>query len=447
MAKHVVIVGGGLSGLAAAIHLASRSVRVTILEQKPAPGGRAYSFRDKVTGDTIDNGQHVLIAGYDRTMRFLETIGTRDLLRTQPIPLLRFHHPIRGFCEFRLSRLPVPLNLLTGILSTSLLTFGDRIRLLRAGMKLVDTAGSIVPRLTIGEWLRSMHQSPEAIRSFWEPLAVSIMNESIDRASAALFVGAMRKAFLGRASDAAIAMPTVGLSQLYVDHAVRHVLLRGGEVRCNSAVTGVSGDADHFLTVDVRGADPLRADAVISAVPPQGLLSFLPFGVAGEYSHLEAITSSPIVSIHLWFERDVMPHDSVGLIGRRVQWLFNRRLISHEHGAGAHLSAVMSGAHQFVGMTKDELVEIALTDVRSAYPQATERPYHAVVIREKHATFSSSPDAERLRPGAVTGIRGFFLAGDWTATGYPATIEGAVQSGEIAAVHTLEYLGAQAAVA
>src|SRR5436309_7852378 len=143
MSKHVVIVGGGLSGLAAGVALISRGVRVTILEQKPVLGGRAYSFRDSVTGDTIDNGQHVLIAGYERTMEFLEAIGTRHLLRIQPVPSLLFHHPERGFREFRLPLLPTPLNLLIGVLRCSLFSFPDKLRFLRAWASLRVSSASL----------------------------------------------------------------------------------------------------------------------------------------------------------------------------------------------------------------------------------------------------------------------------------------------------------------
>ena len=136
MSRHVIIVGGGLCGLAAGVLLSGRGVRVTLLEQKPALGGRAYSFKDAATGDTIDNGQHVLIAGYHRTMQFLETIGTRHLLRIQKKPTIYFHHPSRGIQEFRLPFLPVPLNLLGGILSSGLFSWPDKIKLLRAGMSL-----------------------------------------------------------------------------------------------------------------------------------------------------------------------------------------------------------------------------------------------------------------------------------------------------------------------
>lgn len=444
MSKHVVIVGGGLSGLAAAVDLVSRGIRATLLEQKPALGGRAYSFRDSVTGDTIDNGQHVLIAGYDRTMHFLETIGTRHLLRVQHSPSLMFHHPERGFREFRLPLLPAPLNLLIGILRCSLFSISDRVRLLRAGLSLRSLSASDergIADQTIADWLQSVGQSRECIRSFWEPLAVSMMNEGIEKASALVFVRALRKAFLGGSRNAGLALSSVGLTHLFVDGAKQFIALRGGEIRCNAEAVKVTVKNDVASSVSLRDRSVIMADAVILAVPQHKLMPILVPQLKEKFSKFTTIGVAPIVSIHLWFDKEFMRHEFVGLIGRRIQWLFNRRLINHEQGKGAHVSAVISGAHNFVDKTKDELVKIAMEDMRSVYPNLREEPQHAVVIREKSATYSSSPIIESLRPPANTEVHNLFLAGDWTATGYPATIESAVLSGERAATLTREYLG------
>ncbi|MEK9139168.1 MAG: hydroxysqualene dehydroxylase HpnE [Bacteroidota bacterium] len=436
MSKHVVIVGGGLSGLAAGVDLVSRGIRVTILEQKPALGGRAFSFKDSVTGDTIDNGQHVLIAGYERTMRFLEKIGTREMLRVQRAPSLLFHHPQRGFQEFRLPLLPTPFNLLVGILRCHLFSFLDRLRLLRAGLSLrsVDEVKEkSLATMTILEWLKSAGQSDEVIRSLWEPLAVSMMNERIHKASAHVFVQALRKAFLGGSRNAALAIPTVGLSELYVDGARRFITLRGGELRLNADAIEVMADDEHATGVRLRDGTSVAGDAVILTIPPNKLLPLLPSRLIEQFSYLDSFEFTPIVSVHMWFTEEFMQHEFVGLIGRRVQWLFNKRKINDETGKGAHVSAVISGANEFVGMTKEELVNIAVEDIRSLYDGLQEEPRHAVVVREKSATYSSSPGIEAQRPSSRTGITNLFLAGDWVATGYPATIEGAIVSAERAA--------------
>ena len=175
----LLVVGGGLAGLAAGLALSRRTIPVIVLEQRASPGGRTYSFLHRETGDVLDNGQHLFIGGYSRTLRYLEQIGTRHLLSVRTPPRYRFYHPERGFVHFELPRLTPPLNLLVGIARTSLLGGNDRLGLLRAGLSLLRNApqASSGDQETISNWLDRARQSVEARRSFWDPLAVSIMNE------------------------------------------------------------------------------------------------------------------------------------------------------------------------------------------------------------------------------------------------------------------------------
>ncbi len=432
----VVIVGGGLSGLAAAVSLASRSIPVLILEQRKAPGGRAWSFTDEATGTVIDNGQHVLIAGYERTMAFLGTIGTRDRLRIQKTPELTFHHPVRGFCTFRLPRIPSPFHLLAGIASTDLFSFADRLRMLRAGSALRSFREGSFADVPIEAWLDTLGQSPEAKRSFWEPLAVAIMNEHIRVASALVFVRAIRTAFLSSARGAALAIPAVGLSDLYVGPARAFIEKRGGTLRCGADVAESVADGDRVTGVRLKEGETIGCSALILAVPSFRATALLPdpLRASGFLANAASIPLSPIVSVHLWFEKDAMPQEAVGVIGRRIQWAFNRRKISPQSESGrtngGHVSVVISAAHAFVDMENDEMIRTAEEDLRSVYGTDMGNVTHAVVIREKRGTFSCTPDVERIRPGCDTPVKNLFLAGDWTATGYPATIEGAIASGE-----------------
>ena len=437
----VVIVGAGLSGLAAAVRLAINRIPVTVLEQKPVPGGRAYSYTDAATGEKVDNGQHAMIAGYARTLAFLDTIGTRHLLYVQPRPVLPFHHPGRGFQTMAFPRLPSPVHLLAGILSTGLLASADKVDLLEAGFFLWRNDPDYMDHLadcTISEWLDDIGQSPECRRSFWEPLAVSIMNEETSTASALLFVRTLRTAFLGHHSNAALVLPAAGLSDLFAEPAARFIGSRGGIIRCQVDVDAVRFTNGKAAGVETRTGEHIPASAVILAVPPHKLHPLLhdpPVDLRLPVA--DALSWSPIVSVHLWFDEDVMPGAVLGLIGRRVQWVFNKRKLIPGDRQGGHLSAVISAAHAFVGLSSEVLVTLALEDLRSVFGARMPAPSHSVVIREKRATYSSSPARERLRPGNVTSVPGLYLAGDWTATGYPATIEGAIVSGEACADHIL----------
>ena len=431
----VVIVGGGLSGLSAAVNLAAQGTPVLLFEQKPHLGGRAYSFVDSTTGEIVDNGQHVLIRGYAATMRLLERIGTTHLVVMQPAPSLLFHHPVKGFRTFRLPSLPSPLHLLAGVLGSDLFSVADRFSILRAGLAIRRCVGEAERRLaplTVGEWLVSVGQSQEATRSFWEPLAVSIMNEHVSSASALLFVRSLRTAFLEDRANAALAIPSVGLSELYAQAAGEFIVRCGGSVRCSQRVVKLTASHEQVASLALQDGSRVEASAVILALPPAAASAVLPDALAsqGFLASSANIAFSPIVSTHLWFRREVMSHDVVGLVGRSVQWVFNRRRLAGGVVEGGHLSAVISAAHDVVERTQEEIVGLVMKDLRSVFGQNMPEPWHTLVIRERKATFSATPSTESLRPVHRTPIRNLFLAGDWTATGYPATIEGAVISGE-----------------
>ncbi len=431
--KPVVIVGGGLSGLSAGVELSLRNIPVVLLEQKPFAGGRAYSFTESVTGETVDNGQHVLLAGYGATLRFLGIIGTRDRLYIQPSPVLLFHHPVRGFRQFAIPGLPAPLHLVAAILTSDLLPAGDRLRMLRAarGIRALNggAAGSF-GGLTVEQWLSMHGQSSECRRSFWEPLAVSIMNEHVARASARVFVRTLHSAFLERRGDAALAIPTVGLSALYVDPALSLIQRKGGRVRCNADVERVAVSEGRVSGAVLRDGEVVECSACILSVPPDRVVRMLPDELlrAGYLSSLRAAPSSPIISLHLWFDHDFMSQPFLGLIGRRVQWIFNARRLKGGPGEGGHITAVISAAHEYVGSSNDELVRLAVEDLESVFRNSVGQPRHAVVIREKKATISCTPELEEERPDQQTPIPNLFLAGDWTDTGLPATIESAILS-------------------
>jgi len=366
----------------------------------------------------------LLIAGYTRTFAYLDRIGARHLTVTQPRPVLPFHHPDRGFVEFRLPALPAPLHLLWGITTTSLLSLPDRIRLLRAGRALRRC--ETVSGHTIKRWLDDRHQSAEARRCFWEPLAVAIMNEQMDRAPASLFLRTIRSAFLDHWSSSALVFPRAGLSSVFVDPACAFIERHGGMVRCAADVVSLQAGGGAVSSVILKGGEQLSCGAVILALPPARTAGLWPSNIPlpVNIDVMAPAAGSPIISIHLWFEHPFMDRDVLGLIGRRVHWIFRRE---------RHLSATISAAYALVGLSNQELVNITVEDLRTVFGGAVGLPVHAVVLREKRATFSATPENEGHRPGPVTAAKNLLLAGDWTDTGLPATIEGAIQSGQTCA--------------
>jgi squalene-associated FAD-dependent desaturase len=432
----VLVVGGGLAGLAAALSLSHRSIPVVILEQRSLPGGRTSSFLDRDTGDVLDNGQHLLIAGYRHTLRYLEQIGTRHLLRIRTPVRYLFHHPERGFVPFEIPRLRPPFNLLAGILTTRLLSAGDRLRILRAGLSLLGEDSPEASRglHTISDWLDRTRQSAEARRSFWDPLAVSIMNEHPGTASARAFRAALRGAFLQGPESAAPALPTVGLGELLVWPAVRAIERLGGELRCGATVEAVLYDRDLVCGVRLRDGSVLDARAVILAVPPGPLLGLDHHGPNSSKSPPTAMRFSPIITVYLWLEGHPLPHEMVGFVGRTVQWVFDRTTLGgRDPERGQLCAAVISAARDLERVSNAELVETVVREIDEAYGAGSVRVRRSLVLRERRATVVLTPLLERQRPGATTAVANLFRAGDWTATGYPATIEGAIASGEEAA--------------
>lgn len=422
MNHDVIIIGGGFAGLSAATALAERGLRVTLLEARQRLGGRAYSFRDEATGDLVDNGQHLFMACYRETRRFLGRIGTERHLRFQPDLRVDFRTPDARRTALRCPRLPAPYHLLAGFASLSTVSVGDifRLRHVMADLAVGDPRARAA--LTVSEWLRRNRQS-EGIRSnFWTPLTVAALNESPGVASAGDLATVLRQGFMGSREDARLGLSVVGLSELYTAAARGYVEGRGGEVRLGAPVAAIDCRRDRCEGVTLKDGTRLTADAVISAVPPTALLPLLP-----DVDWLRPLPTSPIVSINIWFDRPVMAEPFAGLLGTECQWAFNRSMILNSPSRG-YVALVISAARDHIRRSQQDLVRLAVTDLRRLFPEARSACVtRAFAVKEREATLS--PAVGILRPGQKSPARNLFLAGDWTDTGLPATIESAVVSG------------------
>jgi hydroxysqualene dehydroxylase len=434
MIPDVIVIGGGLSGLSAAVKLSNLGAKILLCEQKPNLGGRTYSFFDKKTGDVVDNGQHLLVGACHKTIEYLKTIGTHDFLKIQERPNLNFYHPTRGITAFKIPSLPKPFDLIVAMLKYQGLSFRERQELLKVGIalrRMDQKSEANLLHQTAEEWLITLKQSDVVRRTFWYPMLVSVMNELPNQASAFLFARSLNKSFLGNQSDAALLMPVVGQSELFVNHAEELIKKNHGKVFKglgakriiieNSKVTGVELDRK------------LVTKYVVCSVPYFGLQKIIPNEVMqmSPFNKVFSFKSSPIIGINLWFDREVMDIDFLGLIDKDIHWVFNKRRIMCEiQKPENYITAVISCAYKYINLTNDELVALAIKDLTEVFPKFKKATLvHTLVIKERKATLSVTPEIQKCRPDCETGVDNLFLAGDWINTGLPATIEGAVQSG------------------
>lgn len=440
----VIVIGAGFAGLAAATALAEQGARVLVLEARPVLGGRASAVRDAVTGEKLDNGQHVLMGCYDDTFRFLARIGASDRVRRQAGLAVTMIERGGRRSTLQLPPLPAPLHLLAGVLAWDALSWHEKMSVMRVGAALRTTgdAGTEVPAVrpgdppgavTVRDWLVAHGQAARLIELFWEPLALAALNQPIAVAAADTFIEVLSRMFGPEAERATLVVPAVPLDELYAEPARAWLEARGSLVR-TQAQARVHVKGSQVVGVDVRG-ETIHAPAVVAAVAWHALPGLFaapaPRALDDLLHRAAATTSSPIVTVNLWYDRPVLDEVLVGLPGRAFQWVFDKAVVFGRETS--HLSLVSSGAADIVSQTNEELVARATREVHDALPRAASaRLVHASAVRERRATFSLAP-GQPMRPGTETGVTGLLLAGDWVDTGLPATIEGAVVSGHRAA--------------
>ncbi len=435
----VLIIGGGLAGLAAGVALAGAGRGVRVLEQRPHLGGRARSFVEPTTGSVVDNGQHIVMGCYHATRRFLQEIGTLDRIHFQPS--LAVHFLGAGGClsSLRCPDLPSPWHLFAGVLRSDSFAWREKLEVLRLARALDSASSDRAAHLTVDEWLSRLGQSEKLKQNFWNLLCVAALNEDPRRAAAALFGRVLRLALFTSVADSGIGIPRVGLSDCYPPAAVAYIESRGGQVELSRNVSRLVISHGMCEGVQLAEGEKIPAQAVVSAVPWHEFVRLLPSELPRAepfFTNILGLRPAPIISINLWFGRPITELEFAGLRGTTVQWLFNRGKI--QSTGENYVSLVLSGAHAHVGRAKEELLRVALRDLGELLPETrAAKLVHSLVIKERFATFSPAVDTAALRPSAVTPVRGLFLAGDWTTTGLPATIEGAVQSGYTAAAQIL----------
>ncbi|MBX5467929.1 MAG: hydroxysqualene dehydroxylase HpnE [Firmicutes bacterium] len=426
---HAVVVGGGFAGLAAASGLARGGWAVTLLEATGYLGGRAFSFFDPRSGMWLDNGQHVLLGVCETTPRWLDSLGVEQAVFFQP----RLDLPV--FARHRWSRLtsrpwPGPLHLLPGLAGFRLLSPRARWRAARAAAALVGRRG-VSPQLTFREWLRRMGQGPEAERHLWDLMGTAVLNLRAAEADAALAVQALGMVIAAGWPGARIGFfrQPLGHTAAAVGQALRRL---GVTVALRQRVAAVVVAGDQVRGVRLADGTLLEAEAVVLAVPFDRARSLIPPDVAdASWSDLDAWEWSPIYNLYLWFDRPVAAEPVWARTEGVVQFVFDRGQILDLAGwAGRHWAVSVSAADPYRSWSSERLVNTILAELTEAVPAfgVASLLYHRGVWQPR-ATFRATPAAVAARPSFATAVRGLWRAGDWTATGWPACIEGAIRSG------------------
>ena len=431
--RKVVVLGAGYAGLAAANELILRGHDVTLIEGRALLGGRAHSFVDAKSGLVLDNGQHILMGCYHETLTLLRQLGVMDRLYSPP----RLEVPFvseKGR-SLMAATAPDPLHLLSALLGFGELSTSDKIAAIALALRL-RFGQKPHAHETVETWMRRWKQTPNVIRALWEPLCIAALNEPVATGSAHLFATVIRRSFLAGAADSTILLSRVGLSELFAPEVRRLLEMCRGTLRLQTPVTGLHFAGTKLQEIKLGDGSVLQPEAVVSALPWHVLRGLLP-----EESKLARacgqIQDAPIVSLHLWLDRPILREPFVGLLDSPVHWVFSR---DHIHGAnpagqeGHIVTAVVSGARDLVDKTGPELEELTLRELARLLPEAQGvKVLHRMVYKARSATFAATPETEPLRPEATTEWSNFWLAGDWTDTGLPATIEGAIVSGTRAA--------------
>ena len=447
----MIVIGGGLAGLSAGVSLAEAGWRVRLFEQRPFLGGRATSYV-LPDGEHVDNCQHVTLGCCTNLEDFYRRVGAQDKIKY--FDRLLFQDPQGRQGIMQAGWLPAPLHMTGSFLTFAPLSRADKRSIARAMLEIfrgkghtadLDTPGGI----SMLDWLRKRKQTAGAIERFWRVVLVSALDEELDKTDARFGVDVFWKGFLANRTGYRMGVPAVPLAELY-DGCKLEIERRGGEVSMRMPVRAIHLRDGGIDDVEFDGGRLETAEAYVFAIPHDALADLLPDEVKRQepsLAHLENIKASPITGVHFWFDREVMREPFVTLLETTTQWIFNKTALyagSNGRGAakGQYLQLVISASYDLLPKPRQEIIDLCLAEVRQALPAAREaKLVKATVIKEASATFSPQPGVDRWRPKQQTLVKRLFLAGDWTDTGWPATMEGAVRSGYLAAEAVLRVAG------
>ena len=456
------MIGGGLAGLSSAVALAESGFQVRLLEKRPHLGGRATSYT-LPDGSEVDNCQHVTLGCCTNLADFYGRVGAAGKIRFYNELFFADAKGHRSTIESS-PLLPPPLHMAPSFLFFSALSLADKNGIARA-MLAIARAGGAPPNIagiSMLDWLQRMKQTRGAIERFWRVVLVSALDEELARTDARYGIEVFWKAFLGSRSGYRVGIPSVPLADLY-EGCRAAVESKGGEVRLRAGVRAIRVEHGQFAGAVLEDGTVISADACVASVPHDALLGMMPAAMGdagGSLAGLRQIKTSPITGVHLWFDRTVMTEPFLTLLDHTTQWVFNKTFLysgdetggastrpmakasQESRSGGQYLQLVISASYDLVSKSRQEIIDLCRRELADVLPATRDAKLEkATVIKEVNATFSPEPGVDRWRPGQDSGVKGLFFAGDWTQTGWPATMEGAVRSGYLATEALLTQFG------
>ena len=440
----VLVIGGGLAGLAATAGLAEQGVQVTLLESRPRLGGRASSFIDNETGTEIDNCQHVVMGCCTNYFHFCKTIGIADQFRTEKE--LYFIASDNNVNRFASGWLPAPLHLAGAFRGLSYLSKADG-KTIATGLRALMRADLHQKKeLSFADWLQEQQQPAHLVECFWKVVLVSALSESLDR----IDIGHARKVFydgfLAHRKGWEVSMPTVPLNELYGERLQDWFRQHHTSIHLQTGVEKLISSEGKITGALLRSGEVMTAKHYILAVPHHIASKLLPeeltqhSGLVG----IKQLEDAPISSVHFWFDREITPLPHAVLIDRLGQWMFNRSkiLTKSETQKGYYYQVIISASHALREQSSDETIQTIVTELGDIWKTTRKaKLLHSRLVTEHRAVFSPMPNVDQSRPPQQSPFANLQLAGDWTSTGWPATMEGAIRSGYLAAQNILHQQG------
>ena len=428
--------------MAAACELLDWGHQVTLVERRPFLGGRAFSFTDTLTGSQIDNGQHVFLGCCTEYIRFLDKLGSLGRTHLQPSLDIRVMGPTGKVGRLKSCRMPGLFHLLPSFLMYPHLRWRDKLLTLYGllRVKLADRSRAALERQSFYHWLKGHAQTQQAIDHFWDMISLPSLNDKAEDVSASMGLMVFQETMLSGRHSPNVGYARVGLSQLMGEAADTYIQKRGGALLLGKSVARILHADGEVTGLELADGSRLTGDIYLSALPYDVLARVLPPEImaAEPLKQITGLSASPIVNAHIWYDRPVMDGDFVAVLDSPLQWVFNKSLILGADAAslgaapvkGQYISVSVSGAWDYIHQPKEVLERTFLSAMADSFPRAAEAEVEKVlIVKQQQATFRCLPGTAACRPPAETPLRNLFLAGEWTDTGWPSTMEGAVRSG------------------